>query len=72
MENIKKYILIIILSIILFVIAITLFDNTKFIAPVIIVISAYLFFGAIIKICKTNNKFKNTILCIIDLLFWLP
>lgn len=72
MKNRNMYILIILLSIILFVVAITILGNTKFIAPLIIVISAYLFFGSIIKICKTNDKLKNTILCAIDLLFWLP
>lgn len=72
MENRKKYILIILLSIILFVVSITVLRDTKFIAPFIIVISAYLFLGAIIKLCKTNNKLKDKILCAIDLLFWLP
>ncbi len=50
----------------------TILGNTKFIAPIIIVISIYLFVGSLIKLCKMNNKLKNTVICIIDLLFWLP
>ncbi len=72
MKNKMLYYILIILSIILFLVSIFLLDNTKLIAPVIIVISIYLFVGAIIKLSKTNNKLKNTIVCAIDLLFWLP
>ncbi len=66
------YYLLIVLSIVLFTISITILDNTKVAAPVIIVISIYLFLGAIIKLCKTNDKLKNTVICFLDLLFWLP
>lgn len=72
MKNKMLYYILIIISIILFLTSIFLLDNTKIIAPIIIVISIYLFVGAIIKLCKTNNKLKNTILCALDLLFWLP
>lgn len=68
----KIYYALIILSIFLFIISISLLNNTTIIAPIIIVISLYLFLGSIIKLCKTNDKLKNTILCILDLLFWLP
>lgn len=71
MKN-KGYIFLIILSIILFVISISILNNTKFIAPVIIVISIYLFLGAVIKLCKKNDKLKNNVICALDLLFWLP
>lgn len=60
------------LSIILFAISVSVLSETKIIAPIIIVISIYMFLGAIIKLCKTNDKFKNTIICALDLLFWLP
>ncbi len=56
----------------LFIITMTILGNIKFIAPIIIVISRYLFVGSLIKLCKMNNKLKNTVICIIDLLFWLP
>ena len=29
-------------------------------------------YTAQIKICKNNDRLKNTFLCAIDLLFWLP
>ncbi len=71
-KKISLYIGFIIVSILLFVIAMTILGNTKFIAPIIIVISIYLFVGSLIKLCKMNDKLKNTVICIIDLLFWLP
>lgn len=72
MKNKMLYYMFIIIAVILFITAFTLLQDTKLIAPVVIVIGAYLFIGAIIKLCKTNEKLKNTILCALDLLFWLP
>lgn len=74
MKNKNKiiYYTLIVLSIILFIVAVILLNNTKIVAPIIIVISLYLFIGAIIKLCKINNKLKNSVLCTLDLLFWLP
>ncbi len=71
-KKISLYVSLTIVSILLFIIAMTILGNTKFIAPIIIVISIYLFVGSLIKLCKMNNKLKNTVICIIDLLFWLP
>ncbi len=71
-KKISLYVSLIIVSILLFIIAMTILGNTKFIAPIIIVISTYLFVGSLIKLCKMNNKLKNTVICIVDLLFWLP
>lgn len=71
-KNKILYYTLIVLSIILFLVSIFLLDNTIVLAPIIIIISIYLFIGAIIKLCKMNNKLKNTILCAIDLLFWIP
>ncbi len=70
----KKYLYLslIIVSIILFIIAMTILENTKFIAPIIIVISLYLFAGSLIKLCRMIDKLKNTVICTLDLLFWLP
>ncbi len=70
----KKYlfIILIIISIILFLVAMTILGNTKFIAPIIIVISIYLFVGSLIKLCRMNDKLKNMSLFALDLLFWLP
>lgn len=66
------YVSLIIVSILLFMIAMTILGDTKFIAPIIIITSIYLFVGCLIKLCKMNNKLKNTIICTLDLLFWLP
>ncbi len=66
------YVGLIIISILLFTIAMTILGNTKFIAPIFIVISIYLFVGSLIKLCKMNDKLKNTVICTLDLLFWLP
>lgn len=66
------YIAGIIISILLAVASMTLLGNTQILAPVLIVVSVYLFVGCLIKLCKMNPKLKNTILCAIDLLWWLP
>lgn len=73
MKNNKKvYYSLMLLSIIMFIVTIILLNDTKIIAPIIIVISVFLFLGSIIKLCKTNENLKNTILCALDILFWLP
>lgn len=59
-------------SVILVVLSMTILGETNILAPVLIVLSIYLFAGCIIKLCKMNEKLKNTILCAIDLLWWLP
>lgn len=66
------YYVLMIVSIGLLILSVTLLNHTKFIAPIMIVISIYLFLGALIKLCRTNDKLKNTVLCALDLLFWLP
>ncbi len=71
-NKIALYVSLIIVSILLFIFAMFTLENAKFIAPIIIVISIYLFVGCLIKICKMNDKLKNTIICALDLLFWLP
>lgn len=62
----------IIISIILILISMTILGNTVILAPALIVISIYLFIGCLIKLCKMNKKLKNTVICAIDLLWWLP
>ncbi len=66
------YIAGILVSVILVMISLTILGNTQILAPVLIVFSIYLFAGCLIKLCKMNEKLKNTILCAIDLLWWLP
>lgn len=72
MKNKGLYYILIVLSIILLIVSIWLFNDTKFIAPIMILESIYLFLGAIIKLCKTSNKLKDKLICTLDLLFWLP
>lgn len=73
MNNQRKiYYSIMTLSIILFAGTIFFLNDTKIIAPIIMVFCVYLFLGSIIKLCKTNEKFKNNVLFSLDLLFWLP
>ncbi len=66
------YVSLIILSIILLITTMTVLENTKFIAPIIIVISIYIFIGSLIKLCRMNDKLKNYVLELLDFLFWLP
>ena len=62
----------ILVSVILVIISMTILGNTQILAPVLIVFSIYLFAGCLIKLCKMNEKLKNTVICAIDLLWWLP
>lgn len=71
-KNKKLYYILIVLSIILIIGSIAFFNKTKVIAPIIIVISVYLIIGSIIKLCKTNNKLKKSLLSTLEWLFWLP
>ena len=68
----KIYYIMLAISLILFVLALTVLANTEWVGGIVIGISIYLFLGSIIKICKTNDKLKNTLISSIDLLFWLP
>ena len=68
----KIYYIMLVISLILFVLAFTMLANTEWVGGIVIGISIYLFLGSIIKMCKTNDKLKNTLVNSIDLLFWLP
>ena len=66
------YPIMLVISVILFVLAFTILANTEWLGGIVVAISIYLFLGSLIKICKNNDKLKNTFICAIDLLFWLP
>ena len=66
------YTIILLISLLLFVLSFTVFANTEWIGGISIGVSIYLFLGALIKLCQTNDKLKDTIICAIDLLCWLP
>ncbi len=71
-KKIALYSFTIIVAIILFVVSMTILGETELAAPIIIVISAYLFVGSLIKFCKLNDRFKNLVITALDILFWLP
>ncbi len=72
MKKIIPYLAGIIVSVILVIASMTILGNTKILSPVLIVFSVYLLIGCLIKLCKMNEKLKDTIICTIDLLWWLP
>ncbi|MFQ9514398.1 MAG: hypothetical protein ACLRZ9_01085 [Eubacterium sp.] len=72
MKKIIPYLAGIIVSVILVIASMTILGNTKILAPVLIVFGVYLLIGCLIKLCKMNEKLKDTIICTIDLLWWLP
>lgn len=72
MKSKRRFVSLMVLSVILIALSLSVLRDTQFIAPIVIGISAYLFFGAMIKLCKTDDRFKNKLLCMLDLLFWLP
>lgn len=71
MKN-RIYVLTLVISLVLIVLALTVFANTAWLGGIVIGIGIYLLLGSIIKICKTNDKLKNIFICAVDLLFWLP
>ena len=68
----KLYVTIILISLLLFVLSFTVLAKTKWLGGAFIGIGIYLFSGALIKLCKANDKLKNSVICAIDLLCWLP
>ncbi len=71
-NKVYLYLSLITISLILFIVSMTILGETRFIAPIIIALSIYLFIGSLIKLCKMNDRLKNTVICFFDLLFWLP
>ena len=66
------YTIILLISLLLFALSFTVLANTEWIGGISIGVGIYLLLGALIKLCKTNGKLKNTVICAIDLLCWLP
>lgn len=62
----------IMLSVVLGIVSMTVLGNTRILGPLLIVFSIYLWIGCLIKLCRMNETLKDTILCTIDLLWWLP
>lgn len=72
MKKALLYIAGILIAIVMICFSLTVLADTQIIAPVIIGVSIYLILGFIIKLCRMNDKIKNTVICTIDLLFFLP
>lgn len=70
-KKIILYSILLLLSIIAFVL-IYIFDASGIIGYLITLFTFYIFLGSIIKLCRLSEKFKNSIINFIDLLFWLP
>ena len=66
------YLIILVISIVLFILSFTIWANTEYLGGIAIGVGVYLFLGTIIKICKNNEKLKNVFINVLDLLFWLP
>ena len=72
MKKVVLYLVGMIVSVVLVAFSMTVLGDTTIMAPVILALSLYLFLGCLIKLCKMNETLKNTVICAIDLLFWLP
>lgn len=57
------------ISLVIFWIAITVFDRSILIAPILITVSVYLFGYIIVEISKNSSGFKTMILSILELIF---
>ncbi|MFR7820940.1 hypothetical protein [Candidatus Pseudoruminococcus sp.] len=72
MKKALLYIVGILIAIAMICFSLTVLANTQIVAPVIIGLSVYLILGFIIKLCRMSDKIKTTVICTIDLLFFLP
>ena len=70
-KKVMVYFSLIGLSIFLCIISMMILKDTKFTALICITIGIYLLARSLIKLCKMSEKLKHTVLCAIDLLFWL-
>lgn len=72
-NKIILYIASLILGLVTFVSMVFIFQKPDGIAGLMIcIISVYLILGSIIKLCRLSEKFTNTLIGFVDLLFWLP
>ncbi len=63
MKKALLYIAGILIAIAMICFSLTVLADTQIIAPVIIGVSIYLILGFIIKLCRMNDKIKNTVIC---------
>lgn len=70
-KKIILYSILLFLSVVSFAL-VFIFDASGVVGYLITLVTFYIFFGSIIKLCRLSEKFKNGIINFIDLLFWLP
>lgn len=67
------YSILLILGLLIFISEIFIFQKPDGILGYgICIISIYFILGSLIKLCKLSKKFSNTLLALLDILFWLP
>lgn len=67
------YSLLLILGLAIFICEIFVFQKPDGIAGLMIcIVSVYLIFGSIVKLCTLSEKFAKALPSFLDLLFWLP
>lgn len=75
MKNTNKkglYIILLLLSLTFIALMFVLEKPDGILGFILFLISLYTAIGSLIKLCKISQKFKNNIINILDLLFWLP
>lgn len=72
-KKVILYIMLFVVGLLSFTLQLFVFEAPDgFIGFILCLVSIYLIIGSIIKLCRLSEKFKNSILGIIDLLFWIP
>ena len=63
------YVILMILGVLLFIPVMTVFSETVYIAPIIITVSIFLFFGGLIKLRRANKQFKDFVMIVFESIF---
>lgn len=72
-HKIILYTILLSLGLLLFIFPIFIFQAPDGVLGFVLCLtSIYLMLGSIIKLCKLSQKFKNSIITFLDLLFFLP
>lgn len=72
-SKIILYSVLLILGLLTFILEIFIFMKPDGVPGLIIcIVSIYLILGSAIKLCRLNERFANTLIGSLDILFWLP
>lgn len=67
------YSLLLLIGLTAFILEIFVFKKPDGVLGLIIcIVSIFLVFGSVIKLCRLSPKFENSFLSFLDVLFWLP